>query len=213
VRLIRAGDEILNYYGPRPNAELLRQYGYVTQDHSRYDVVEIPWSLVEPTIQETLKLSNAAWKRVMAHVDADELEDGFVLERDAVPDVSSDGTFSGPAALREMPAELTAQIKDVLKATRKVDEKLVPDKRKRDDLVQKVLAQCVRKMVARYPTTIEEDVHRLAKGRLAPRHRMAIFVRLGEKQLLQEAIALLGPVDGGDGGGDVERRPNKKARR
>src|SRR5699024_3214718 len=43
---IRAGEEILNYYGPLPNSELLRRYGDVTERHVRYDVVEIPWDTV-----------------------------------------------------------------------------------------------------------------------------------------------------------------------
>ena len=41
-----AGSEVLNYYGPLPTSELLRRYGYVTPEHHRYDVVELPWSLV-----------------------------------------------------------------------------------------------------------------------------------------------------------------------
>lgn len=47
LRPIKAGEEILNYYGPHPNSELLRRYGYVSDKHSRYDVVEIPWEAVE----------------------------------------------------------------------------------------------------------------------------------------------------------------------
>ncbi|KAK6706672.1 hypothetical protein SNK05_010551 [Fusarium graminearum] len=50
LRPIKAGEEILNYYGPHPNSELLRRYGYVTEKHSRYDVVEIPWDIVESVL-------------------------------------------------------------------------------------------------------------------------------------------------------------------
>lgn len=50
LRDIKAGDEILNHYGPHPNSELLRRYGYVTDRHSRYDVVEIPWKLVQSSL-------------------------------------------------------------------------------------------------------------------------------------------------------------------
>lgn len=63
---IQAGTEILNYYGPLPSSELLRRYGYVTPEHRRYDVVELPWSFVrsalaaelnvnEPDIQEIVR--------------------------------------------------------------------------------------------------------------------------------------------------------------
>lgn len=57
LRPIKPGEEILNYYGPHPNSELLRRYGYVTRKHSRYDVVEIPWSLVLECMKRSLLFS------------------------------------------------------------------------------------------------------------------------------------------------------------
>lgn len=54
-----AGTEILNYYGPLPSSELLRRYGYVTLEHSRYDVVELPWSLVRKGLAHQLRLAEA----------------------------------------------------------------------------------------------------------------------------------------------------------
>jgi SET domain-containing protein 6 len=53
-----AGSEVLNYYGPLPTSELLRRYGYVTPEHHRYDVVELPWSLVREALIQELGLSN-----------------------------------------------------------------------------------------------------------------------------------------------------------
>jgi len=199
----------LNYYGPRPNAELLRQYGYVTLDHARYDVVELPWSLVESNLKQLLNLSDRSWKAVMKHVDEEDLEDGFVIEREC-PDVSSEGTFVGPAVLREMPSDLTNQIKAVLKATRKVDEKLVPEKRKRDDLVHCLLSRCLDELFRQYATTIDDDKRRLAAGGLSARCYMATVVRLGEKLVLQEAVGLLGESKSKDGD---RAGPTKKARK
>lgn len=43
---IRAGDEVLNYYGAMPSSEVLRRYGYVTPEYRRYDDVEVPRSAV-----------------------------------------------------------------------------------------------------------------------------------------------------------------------
>lgn len=63
---IKAGDQILNYYGPLPTSELLRRYGYVTPEHSRYDVVEVPWTLVKEVIVSSLSLSAEAWKQVVS---------------------------------------------------------------------------------------------------------------------------------------------------
>ncbi len=61
LRPIQAGEEILNYYGPLPNGELLRRYGYVSEKHARYDIVELPWELVGGRIRESLKIDQAAW--------------------------------------------------------------------------------------------------------------------------------------------------------
>lgn len=46
LRHIRAGEEILNDYGPLPRADLLRRYGYITDNYTQYDVVEISQQLV-----------------------------------------------------------------------------------------------------------------------------------------------------------------------
>jgi SET domain-containing protein 6 len=55
---LAAGTEILNYYGPLPSSELLRRYGYITSEHSRYDVVELPWSLVRSALAAQVGLAD-----------------------------------------------------------------------------------------------------------------------------------------------------------
>lgn len=66
LRVIKAGEEILNYYGPHPNSELLRRYGYVTPKHSRYDVVELPWKLVEDALAANLGLSEEQLEKAVS---------------------------------------------------------------------------------------------------------------------------------------------------
>lgn len=60
LKPIKAGQEVLNDYGPLPRADMLRRYGYITDNYSRYDVVEIPQSLilqeVQPHVQPTDEL-------------------------------------------------------------------------------------------------------------------------------------------------------------
>ena len=41
TRSISAGDEIFNDYGPLPRSDLLRTYGYITDNYAHYDVVEL----------------------------------------------------------------------------------------------------------------------------------------------------------------------------
>lgn len=43
---IQKGAQVYNIYGDHPNAELLRRYGYVEWDGSKYDFAELPLSLI-----------------------------------------------------------------------------------------------------------------------------------------------------------------------
>lgn len=190
LREIKAGEEILNYYGPLPNSELLRRYGYVTEKHSRYDVVEIPWGLVEEGLAEQLGVSVELIESVRREMDEDELEDTFVLERES-GEPNPDGTFATPAQVTEMPGDLREQLKDFLKATKKIQPDWFPDKRKRDEVQQAVLAKTLQKLQVRYQTTAVEDGLLLQQPHVSERTRMAVKVRLGEKQLLQEARAMV----------------------
>jgi SET domain-containing protein 6 len=46
IKPITAGAEIFNDYGEIPRADLLRRYGYVTDNYAQYDVVELPLALL-----------------------------------------------------------------------------------------------------------------------------------------------------------------------
>jgi SET domain-containing protein 6 len=63
-----AGTEILNYYGPLPSSELLRRYGYVTPEHRRYDVVELPWSLVRSGVAQQLSLTEDVLEEAVSRI-------------------------------------------------------------------------------------------------------------------------------------------------
>ncbi len=41
LKPIRRNEEILNDYGPLPRSDLLRRYGYITDNYAQYDVVEV----------------------------------------------------------------------------------------------------------------------------------------------------------------------------
>lgn len=41
IKPIKAGEEIFNDYGEIPRSDLLRRYGYVTDNYAQYDVVEL----------------------------------------------------------------------------------------------------------------------------------------------------------------------------
>jgi SET domain-containing protein 6 len=194
LRTIKAGEEVLNYYGPLPNGELLRRYGYVTPKHSRYDVVELPWELVEAELKERVggRVDPAAWEKTkqMAHSDED-FEESFVLERssedpDSAGQLNSEPTFSG------LPDELADQVKTFLKAIKKVTNaelavQALEDKEMRKDLYLQAVLGALQFRERQYPTSLEDDDRILSTGELTGRQRMAVAVRRGEKQLLREA--------------------------
>ena len=43
---VQAGEEILNEHGEAPRADLLRRYGFVTDNYAQYDVVELSLSTI-----------------------------------------------------------------------------------------------------------------------------------------------------------------------
>jgi SET domain-containing protein 6 len=82
-------------------------------------------------------------------------------------------------------------MKAFLKALKKSNPSIFADKRKRDEICNAAAAQALTAKLEQYPTSVEEDEALLKQANLAKRHRMAIEVRLGEKMLLREAIALM----------------------
>ncbi|KAG6300529.1 hypothetical protein E4U45_003840 [Claviceps purpurea] len=199
LRDVRAGDEILNFYGPHPNSELLRRYGYVTPKHARYDVVEIPWTALQASLSSVLGIPHDAITKAMETLsEEDELEDVFVLERNT-GEPNPDGTFPATAPVIDgMPEDMQAQLKAVIKVLQKMDGNLIPDKRKRDGVLQSVMAEALRAVASRYTSTVAEDEELLRRGDLSSRHRMAIVVRLGEKRLIEEAFAQFSGMAAGD---------------
>ena len=139
--------------------------------------------------------------------DAEEDEDPFVIERDSGAP-NEEGRLVESAKMDEFP-ELEEDLKDALKIVKKHKPELVTDKKKRDEIVNAVITQVLTDKLAGYSTSIRDDRALLKKPDLTNRHRMAIEVRLGEKVLLEEALAMLRarmevPSVGSD------RRPTKK---
>jgi SET domain-containing protein 6 len=103
-------------------------------------------------------------------------------------------------------------LKDALKMIKKKKPDVIADKRKRDGIANTVLTQVLSEKLAAYPTSVEEDQTLLEKSDISHRHRMAIQVRLGEKALLEEALAMLkGRTT--DLPNEHAERPTKKARK
>jgi len=58
MKSISKGEEILNDYGELPRADLLRRYGYVTDNYAPYDVAELSTDSIVAMFKEPISLPN-----------------------------------------------------------------------------------------------------------------------------------------------------------
>lgn len=66
----------------------------------------------------------------------------------------------------------------------------IPDKHIRDEVCLSTMRRALELKLAGYPTSSDDDAKLLSSNAVLGRSRMALFVRYGEKILLQEAINL-----------------------
>lgn len=194
LRKIKAGEEVLNYYGPLPNGELLRRYGYVTKAHQRWDVVELPWSLVEAALMEVLGVSQAVWGKMVAQVDEEEVEDGFVVEWGS-EEPDAEGHVDDELEFHGLPEELAEQVKAFLKAGRKFEGSMaykISEPEARKEVYLRSVLRALELRLAEYPTSLEADLQLQEAEKPSGRKAMALAVRIGEKTLLREAIKWTG---------------------
>ncbi|CAJ2506528.1 Uu.00g006580.m01.CDS01 [Anthostomella pinea] len=189
LRPIPAGEQVVNYYGPLGNGELLRRYGYVTHRHTRYDVVELSWNLILSVLRELLEVDDATWGKAINELDPEEVEDAFIVDRD-LEEPDSRGEVHDPPAFKHLPEDLREQIHMFLKAVRKARAELIPDKRKRDEVTLSAMRRALELRLAAYGTSAADDMKLISGNEISGRHKMAVVVRHGEKVLLQEAINL-----------------------
>jgi len=102
-------------------------------------------------------------------------------------------------------------VKAIFKGIKKQKPELFSEKRKRVDDYQAIVSKARTAKLGTYPTSMEEDETLLKGGDLAKRHRMAITVRLGEKRLLHEALALLQRGDEEDTGRQAGKKTKQSA--
>ena len=192
LKPIGAGEEIFNDYGPLPRADLLRRYGYVTDNYAQYDVVEIPLELVT------------------AHLIAADLLDqerlDYLDEQDVI-DGGYDIVASSPFTLQEsLSPELVMLVETLLLPGDEFDRLKRKGKLPRSEHITPkgagLLLQILQARTAQYATSLAYDLQRTASASTSTsehRHAMALAVRIGEKQLLKEAAEALAEMIARDG--------------
>lgn len=177
---IAAGEEIFNDYGPLPRSDLLRMYGYVTSNYAQYDVVEFSFDLLEEISGKKHNDRSKTWLKTKNQLDDLGLfEDGYIISR-----------VESNTKLEDL---LTGQLHMLLRALCADDNAKMPKMSTNEAITVKeaaLLSAVLTKRLSEYATTIEEDDAILSRGVDKERLRMAIEVRKGEKEILQDTIKL-----------------------
>ncbi|KAH5362170.1 ribosomal lysine N-methyltransferase 4 [Parastagonospora nodorum] len=191
LKPIRAGEEVFNDYGPLPRSDLLRRYGYVTNNYAQYDVVEINMDLVT-------ELATDAGIHSKERLE--------YLEEQEIVDTGYDITASNPFTIQEsLSPELVILVETLLLPAEEFERLKTKSKLPKPEKITsrgaEFLHELVQARIAQYATTLEEDAQSIKEAPLIrdakPKERrfaMARAVRVGEKQLLkqtQDALAEL----------------------
>jgi SET domain-containing protein 6 len=196
LKPIRVGEEIFNDYGPLPRSDLLRRYGYITNNYAQYDVVEVSMDLVT---ELTTAVGIGSEER-LAYLDEQE-----------ILDTGYDITTSSPFTLQEsLSPELIILIETLLLPDDEFDslkrKGKLPKPEKISNKGAEMSLKIIQARIAQYPTSLKEDTNLFSGAPQSEdvhskesRCAMARAVRIGEKQILQQAEEALVELMARDG--------------
>src|SRR5690349_9980023 len=85
TRPIATAEQIFNDYGPLPRSDLLRMYGYVTENYLQYDVVEISHDLLLEVAGKKHGAKDVGWvKREEQLEELGVIDDGYAIPRPSI---------------------------------------------------------------------------------------------------------------------------------
>jgi SET domain-containing protein 6 len=191
IQPILKGSELFNDYGLLPRSDLLRRYGYITDNYAKYDVVEIPLDLVVETAKRLFYLSDESVKRQLNILEeADALDDGYDISHaeEGVEQFSLELKMLGLVLIPHFSPKFAKQAS-------------------RGELPKPwftFMRNVVNARMEQYKTTINEDCLELdnlrdmldggmheVNPRQLRRRIAALQVRIGEKSVLESALAWL----------------------
>ena len=221
LKTIHAGEEIYNDYGSIPRSDLLRRYGYITDNYARYDVVEI-------SMDHIIDLATTAGIHDEGRIE--------YLDQQEVIDTGYDINVSNPLTLQEsLSPELVVLVETLLlpnEEFHRLQKKgKLPKPEKMTNKGVEFILKIVQTRLAQYATSLDDDIRTFngvpsicGHGSKERRFAMAKAVRIGEKRLLkqvEEALARRLSQEGGvskrqrevDEEGDVEMGGTGKKQR
>lgn len=206
LHAVRAGEELFNDFGPLPRSDLLRRYGYVTAQYAKYDVVEIS----EELIREQAAIAIVGGGGVVQQEDEKkkkkDLEDKWTyaeeqgITDDAYDIARADCSADGEGGQQQQFPEELCILLNLLVLPSAEFEKL----KKRDKLPKAELTSDAKKLLrailvhryADYPVEMLVPSSSMGAGGRTLRFAMAEQVIMGEKQVLQEAVAAVSEANG-----------------
>ena len=190
---ILKGEEVFNDYGPLPRSDLARMYGYVTDRYTQYDVVEISLKMICETAKSMGKKYNSKSPKL------ETFEDGFAIQRPT----------RGQRLEHVLPIDLQSLISTLCQSRRVAGPDSSPAAGILGFPELELLSEVVSRRLKEYPTSaeqdeatlrqLEHDQHRalLPCGVLKCRHKMAVEIRKGEKEVFMEIQQLVLNQNGG----------------
>ncbi|KAE9962716.1 hypothetical protein BLS_010104 [Venturia inaequalis] len=191
IQPIPKGSEIFNDYGPLPRSDLLRRYGYITDNYTQYDVAEILLDMVVSTVKDVFKLSDDTVKQQLDLLEeAHALDDGY--------DISHSDDFNEQFPLELKMLGLVLIPHSSPKFAKQASRGELP----RPWFV--LMHEVLKRRLGQYGTTVDQDMKYLNELRerldggmhdQSPaelrRRVVAVQVRMGEKAILNSALSKL----------------------
>lgn len=195
IKPIPAGEQIYNDYGSLPRADVLRRYGYVTEEYAKYDVVELSDEIISQTVKEQLCLADADLAARLAYLDEQGvLDSGYDVARAR----SEEGSF---------PEELCILLNTLTTPAAEFEKMQKKDKLPKTELSaasSELLYTILLRRRAEYGSTGIDGLRaQLNDTTNSKRRAMALQVVIGESEILNEAAA---NVQETLGGGNKKRR-------
>jgi SET domain-containing protein 6 len=188
TKAIQQGEEIFNDYGPLPRSELLRRYGYITDNYAKYDVVEVEHDLLVEVSGMRNPDVNEQWLRREEVLD----ELGIIDDGYDLPRPEQDATLEAylPGNIHMLLRGLCLESNGMKSSQLKSQESL--------SIEEAALLKAVAiKKLSQYSTALAEDRKSLnshlpslhnEEGLMDHRKAMALQVVIGEKEILHHII-------------------------
>ncbi|PGH06654.1 SET domain-containing protein 6 [Blastomyces parvus] len=191
IKPIRNGEEILNDYGELPRTDLLRRYGYVTDNYAPYDEAEISMQAICKAAGIQSATPGPEQPRLEFLDNLGVFDDGYGIPR----------LNTNTPLMEALPEELLIVLNTVTMPPDQFIERKTKNKAPKPILGvmdATLLGHAAQQTLGEYITTLEQDKQLLAtipnshastaSGR---RFKMALQVRMGEKEVLAQLLAAL----------------------